>query len=49
LKKEQFNFALDYKKYTKLDLNYLLTNYVDMKYSKVWSDEFLSEVKKEMK
>ena len=46
---EQFNFALDYRKYTKISLNYYLTNYADLKYTKVWSDEFLKEIKGEIK
>jgi uncharacterized protein YlxW (UPF0749 family) len=32
-----------------VDLNYILTNYVDLKYTAIWSAEFLKEIKWEIK
>lgn len=45
----QHNFAKDYQKHNEYDLNYTLTNYVDLKYQAIWSEEFIKEKKAEIK
>jgi hypothetical protein len=37
----QYAFALKYNLENKRDLNYLLVNYIDIKYTEIWSDKFL--------
>ena len=32
-----------------MDLNYLLTNYVDLKYQNIWSQDFLKKKKADIK
>lgn len=44
-----YEFALEYKRMNKVDLNYMLTNWVDLKYDHIWSDEFISQKKQEIK
>jgi len=39
----------DLEHYETTDLNYKLTTYVDLKYSKIWSDEFIKTKKNELK
>jgi hypothetical protein len=46
---EQYKFALEYKDQNRVDLNYMLTNYVDLKYEEIWSLEFLKKTKQEFK
>jgi uncharacterized membrane protein len=38
-----------YKKETHQDMNDLLINYVDLKYTEIWSDEFLKKKKCDLK
>jgi hypothetical protein len=45
----QFKFAKKYNVENRKDLNYILTNYVDLKYQEIWSEQFLKEKKREMK
>jgi hypothetical protein len=40
---------LEYRKLTAQDLNYHLTTYVDLKYTTMWSDDFLKKKKWELK
>ena len=49
LAKDQYQFAREYQANNEYDLNYHLTNYVDIKYQTVWSDEFIKEKKWEIK
>jgi len=39
----------DLSTYEPTDLNYKLTNYIDLKYSKIWSDDFTKQKKNELK
>ena len=45
----QHNFACEYNRLNKHDLNYLLTTYVDLKYQAIWGEELLKEKKGEIK
>ena len=45
----QYAFAKKYNVENKRDLNYLLINYVDIKYLQIWSEKFLKQKKREMK
>jgi hypothetical protein len=45
----QFNFAKEYNKMNRLDLNYILTSYVDLKYQAIWGEELIKEKKSEIK
>lgn len=45
----QHNFAKEYNRLNAWDLNYVLTNYVDLKYQSIWSEEFMKEKKWEIK
>jgi hypothetical protein len=45
----QMKFANDYNRLNKRDLNYTLTNYVDLKYQEIWGEELLKEKKWEIK
>lgn len=47
--KKQYEFALQYNNENSKDLNYTLTNYVDIKYQDIWSEEYLKEKKGEIK
>jgi len=49
LANDQYSFAREYQANNAYDLNYHLTNYVDIKYQSVWSDEFIKEKKWEIK
>lgn len=49
LAKAQFVFAQEYNRNIKVDLNYHLTNYVDIKYTTIWGEEFMKEKKWEIK
>jgi hypothetical protein len=46
---EQYEFALHYNRVNKHDLNYLMTNYIDIKYPAIWSQEFIKKKKWEFK
>lgn len=43
------NFAKEYNENNKYDLNYILTNYVDLKYQAIWGEELIREKKWEIK
>lgn len=45
----QYEFATKYNRLNRYDLNYYLTNYVDLKYQGIWGDDFLKEKKWELK
>ena len=49
LARDQYVYGMWYNEINKLDLNYHLTTYVDLKYTPIWSDEFLKEKKWEIK
>ena len=42
-------FAREYQYNNKKCLNYILTNYVDIKYDNIWSEDFIKEKKAEFK
>jgi hypothetical protein len=46
---EQYEFALNYNRINKHDLNYLLTTLIDVKYPQIWSAEFIKKKKWEYK
>jgi hypothetical protein len=47
--KLQYKFASDYNKNPELDLNQVLIDYIDLKYEKIWSNEFSNNIKKYFK
>jgi len=47
--KNQYLFALKYNIENRKDLNYTLTNYVDIKYQDIWADDYLKVKKGEIK
>lgn len=49
LANSQYKFAQEYNKHNNIDLNYHLTNYVDIKYQTIWGEEFMKEKKWEIK
>lgn len=49
LANSQYKFAMEYNKNNEIDLNYHLTNYVDIKYQTIWGEEFMKEKKWEIK
>lgn len=49
LAEAQLQFAHEYQQENEFDLNYTLTNYVDMKYQAIWGEELLKEKKGEIK
>jgi hypothetical protein len=46
---EQHKFAIEYNNQNRQDLNYYLTNYVDIKFQDIWADEYLKEKKGDLK
>jgi len=49
LSDEQFKRAITYNQQTSTDLNDILTNYVDLKFSSIWSNDFCRKKKWELK
>lgn len=49
LAQAQYDFAREYNRLNKYDLNYTLTNYVDLKYQAIWGEELIKEKKWEIK
>ena len=47
--KANYEFAIEYHTFNKIDLNYILTNYIDLKYDQIWSEDFLKKKKQEIK
>lgn len=45
----QYKFALEYNHQNEFDLNYMLINYVDIKYKNIWAEELVKEKKQEIK
>ena len=49
LANENHDFALEYASQSKISLNYMLINYVDMKYDHIWSNDYIKKKKQEIK
>lgn len=47
--KEHLKFAEEYQNNNSKCLNYMMTNYVDIKYGNIWSEEVIKQKKGELK
>ena len=43
--KDNYEFAKEYNRQSEITLNYMLINYVDMKYDQIWAEDFLKKKK----
>ena len=46
---DNYDFALEYASHSKISLNYMLINYIDMKYEHIWSNDYIKKKKQEIK